>query len=382
MRRAAEAEHRPILRDEHAYVAHPHIIRTGGELLLVCNWAPRRPFVLHPPEDPLYLNLLLRSADEGRTWSAPVPAPAYGWNGVECAGLTDLGQGRVLLNQWRFDWMTLPAAQALADRSGLVLPDQLVARHLASGEHEDVASLAGAADRLLPWARGPGSSWVHRSDDGGRTWAHSVQVDTAPFVGGYGMRGGVVLPDGAILLPLGDIPDYRRVFVVRSEDAGASWSAAMPIAAMADRLFEEPAPLLLRSGRVLVLLRENQSKSLWQVWSDDGGSTWSEPVPTGIDGYPAHLCQLPDGRLLCTYGFRRPPFAIRAVLSTDDGASWPEQGTIEIRSGLPNRDLGYPCTVCGTEGLISIYYTKDESGVTGIHGTGWRMPEDSTRGSP
>ena len=46
-------------------------------------------------------------------------------------------------------------------------------------------------------------------------------------------------------------------------------------------------------------------------------------------------------------------------------ASWPEQGTIEIRSGLPNRDLGYPCTVCGMEGLISIYYTKDGSGVTG-----------------
>ena len=58
----------------------------------VCNWAPRRPFVLHPPEDPLYLNLLLRSADEGRTWSAPVVAPAYGWSGVECAGLTDSGR--------------------------------------------------------------------------------------------------------------------------------------------------------------------------------------------------------------------------------------------------------------------------------------------------
>ena len=71
MRPAADAEHRVVLRDEHGYLAHPHLIRAGNELLLVCNWAPRRPFVLHPPEDPLYLNLLLRSADEGRTWSAP-----------------------------------------------------------------------------------------------------------------------------------------------------------------------------------------------------------------------------------------------------------------------------------------------------------------------
>ena len=50
----------------------------------------------------MYLNLLLRSADEGLTWSAPVVVPDYGWSGVECAGLTDLGRGRVMLNQWRF----------------------------------------------------------------------------------------------------------------------------------------------------------------------------------------------------------------------------------------------------------------------------------------
>ena len=61
------AAHSVILRDEHGYCAHPHLIpAANGDLLVVCNWAPRRPFVLHPPEDPLYLNLLLRSPDEGR----------------------------------------------------------------------------------------------------------------------------------------------------------------------------------------------------------------------------------------------------------------------------------------------------------------------------
>ena len=128
---------------------------------MVCNWAPRRPFVLHPPEDPLYLNLLLRSADEGRSWSAPVVAPAYGWNGVECAGLTDLGDGRVLLNQWRFDWLTLPAARARADQAGLAYPGRLVAAHAASSEHEDAGMTVAAAERLLPWVRGAGRTWVH-----------------------------------------------------------------------------------------------------------------------------------------------------------------------------------------------------------------------------
>ena len=375
MRAAAAAEHGIVLRDEHGYCAHPHLVRAGGELLAVCNWVPRRRFVLHPPEDPLYLNLLLRSADEGRSWSAPVVAPAYGWSGVECAGLTDLGGGRVLLNQWRFDWLTLDAARARGDRTGIAFPAQLLGAHLASAEHEDAGLEPSEADLLMPWARAPGRAWLHRSEDGGRTWTGSGELDTAPFVGGYGMRGGVVLPDGAVVLPLCDVPDYRRVFALRSADGGLSWSPAIPVADLPGRCFEEPAPLLLPSGRILLLLRENVGRSLWRSWSDDGGRSWAEPVPTGIDGYPAHLCGLQDGRILCTYGFRRPPFAIRAVLSETGGQSWLAAEPIEIRSGLPGRDLGYPCTAVTAAGLLTVYYARAEDGCTCIFSTRWRLPE-------
>lgn len=376
MRPVAEAEHGVVLRDEHAYVAHPHLIRNGrGELLLVCNWAPRRAFVLHPPEDPLYLNLLLRSGDDGLTWSPPAVAPAYGWNGVECAGLTDLGGGRVLLNQWRFAWHTLDAARGLQGRDGLALPEQLAVAHLASGEHEPGPLTVAAAEHLMPWARGPGRAWVHRSDDGGRTWAGGVELDTAPLAGGYGMRGGVVLPDGALLLPLGDAPGYRAVHAFRSTDGGQGWRHLAPAAERPGRRFEEPAPLLLASGRVLLLLRENRSKSLWRTWSDDGGASWAEPEPAGIDGYPAHLCRLPDGRLLCSFGFRRAPFAIRAALSEDQGRTWPSGAIRDVRSGLPGRDLGYPCTLpCADGRLLSVYHARDGQGVTGVHATRWRLP--------
>jgi hypothetical protein len=371
VRPAADIEHRLVLNDEHGYLAHPHLIRSGGELVLVCNWAPRRSFVLHPPEDPLYLNLILRSADEGRTWSAQVVAPAYGWNGVECAGLTDLGNGRVLLNQWRFGWLTLPQARRCADPTGIVFPEQLAAAHLRSSEHDDAGLTVADAERLMPWARGPGRAWVHLSDDGGRTWTASVELRTDPFVGGYGMRGGTTLADGTIVLPLGDIPDYRQVFVLRSEDGGGTWSQPISAAALPGRWFEEPAPLLLPSGRLLLLLRENRSKTLWQTWSDDGGSSWANPMPAGIDGYPAHLCSLPDGRILCTYGFRRPPYAIRAALSADSGVTWPEQ--LEIRSGLPGKDLGYPCTVTAGGHMLTVYYGRDEFGSTCILATAWAL---------
>ncbi|MCX8102124.1 MAG: glycoside hydrolase [Geminicoccaceae bacterium] len=226
----------------------------------------------------------------------------------------------------------------------------------------------------MPWARSPGRAFLHRSADGGRSWIETLALDTAPYTGGYGLRGGVVLGDDTILLPLCDCPAYRRVFALRSTDGGRSWSRPIPIACDPARRFEEPAPLLLEDGRVLLLLRENASRTLWRVESVDGGLSWSPPEPTGIDGYPAHLCRLADGRLLCSYGFRRPPFAIRAAISEDEGRSWRSDAPLEIASGLGSKDMGYPCTLPRADGtLLTVFYARDNEGVTFVRGRIWRL---------
>ena len=368
-----EPEHRIVWRDPFAYSAHPHaVILPTGEWLLVFNQAPRRAVILHPPQDPFFANFIMRSRDRGRSWSAPEIAPDFGWQGVECAGLTALPDGRVLLNQWRFRWHPLSAACGRPDRDTLTFPAAL-ARHLdLSGE---LAGTGGAApERLMPWARDGGTAWVHLSDDGGASWPIQVPIATAPFVGGYGMRGAVRLPDGRLMLPLCDIPAYERVFVVHSADRGASWSAPVLAAALRGRLFEEPCALVLPSGRILMLLRENRSRRLWQVVSDDGGWSWSRPVATPIDGYPAHLLLLPDRRILCTYGHRKPDFSIRAAIS-EDGSDWSSEPTLVIRGALPNKDLGYPVTLPAPDGsLTTIYYAHDPEGVTCIQSTSFRLP--------
>ncbi|WP_158554781.1 sialidase family protein [Methylovirgula sp. 4M-Z18] len=360
------SERRALHCETFAYCAHPHLaVAADGTFLLVFNRAPRRSITLHPPQDPEYRNVLMRSSDEGRSWSAPAVVPDYDWSGVECAGLTALRDGRILLNQWRFEWLPLPLARAI-ERHDLVMPDALMRDLVVSPELDVFAAGGEAAHQACSSARGGGVCAVHCSDDGGRSFCHTARIDIAPFSGGYGMRGAIELPDGDILLPLSDVPHYRTVFTVRSSDRGARWSKPQLIAKGAGHAFEEPAGLLLPSGRVLVILRDNVSRVLHSIASDDHGANWSAPVPTGIEAYPAHLLALPSGVIACAAGRRAAPFGIVLHLSDDDGHSWGPPLT--LIDDLPTKDLGYPTLARRANGeLFVVYYARDAEGVTGIH---------------
>lgn len=373
-------DHITVHRDPFAYSAHPHLVAAAADdWLLVFTQTRRRAGVLHPPQDPLYCNMLVRSSDQGRTWSQPSVVPDFGWQGVECAGLTVLKTGAVLLNQWRFGWHTLAHAEAHLERGDYVRPEALMGSGAMAAELSDWTPDQAGLAALYPWARTGGSTWVHRSTDGGRTFSASTRIDTAPFSGGYGMRGGVEV-DGEIVLPLCDVPNYRAVFTVRSRDSGATWSAASLVAAGDGHEFEEPAPLLLKSGRIVMLLRDNLSRILHVVFSDDGGAGWSAPAPTGIADYPAQMVELGDGRVVCVAGRRRAPYGITLYVSEDGGLNWSADRPLFVRADLPNRDLGYPTVALRTDGSLFVaYYAQDGAGVTGIEASvlpaGWDGPD-------
>ena len=373
---APSARHEVLFKDAFSYCAHPHTVRTAnGDLLVVFNCAPRRPFILHPPEDPLYRNVMMRSSDDGETWSEPEVVPGYDWSGTECAGLTTLRNGAVLLNQWRFHWLPLGLAKRLKSSQQLAFPDTFMRGWLASPEHDTGPYQGIAPERLAPWARGGGETWVHLSDDDGRSFPRSVRIDTTPFSGGYGMRGACELANGDILLPLSDVPNWEVVFTVRSRDGGLTWDKPAKCAEQPGSQFEEPSLVETAPGRLLMVLRDNGSRYLHIVTSGDSGQSWSTPRRLPVEGYPAHLLPLSDGRLLLTYGWRRPDYGIRAVYSSDNGATWDIQNTVRIRGGMPNRNLGYPVAVPTRDGqMLAIYYGECGDGVTSILGTWWRMP--------
>lgn len=357
-----------ILRDEHRYIAHPHLAAlASGEWLLVANRGPRRAITMHPPQDPEFTNILLRSSDEGRSWSEPCIVPAYGCTGTECAGLTALPDGGVLLNQMRFRWYPASAMPGLEMEPLLATPDELKRGLAASSEIETPGIASIAANALMPWARGGCEAEVYRSDDGGRMFQSTSRLDTGAYSGGYGMRGAMVLPGGDLLLPLSDAPHYAQIFTLRSRDGGRTWGAPQQVASVAGQMFEEPAPFVFPDGELLMLLRENVSRTLFAVRSSDSGFSWSQPSPTGIACYPAHVVALPNGRIAAVTGRRDPPYGILAWLSSDKGHHFDLAAPIWVRSGLPNKDLGYPTAALRSDGSLFVaYYYRDTFGVTGL----------------
>lgn len=361
--------HDVIHRDAGCYSAHPHLgVAADGTWLLVFTQAPRRSVVLHPPLDPAFRNMMMMSHDEGRTWTVPKAVPGDEWTGMECAGLTPLVDGTVLLNQWQFGWVD-PEIDP-AGNNDLVTPQALARLHAASPEfvglHAD--ELPGDLLALFPKARSGGRCWVHRTSGPDMPFGQTVEIDTRPYAGGYGMRGGLELGNGEILLPLSDVPHYRTVFTVLSSDGGRTWGEPVTVASDEGCEFEEPAPALLPDGRIFMVLRENVSRVLHSVWSTDNGRTWSVRQPIGIEDYPADLVVLHDGRLAMVAGRRRPQFGIALYLSEDGGETW--QAPIAIRDDLPDRDLGYPSLAQRSDGdLFVAYYGRDHDGVTAILST-------------
>ena len=72
-------------------------------------------------------------------------------------------------------------------------------------------------------------------------------------------------------------------------------------------------------------------------------------------GAPGDLTRMRDGRIACVYGYRLPPFGLRARLSEDGGRTWGRE--IVLRDDGGSWDLGYPRVIEHEPGrLLCVYY--------------------------
>lgn len=199
-------------------------------------------------------------------------------------------------------------------------------------------------------------TWMLRSRDGGMTWSAAYRVPVNSPHGPVAASGGRLLYAGKKLWDPG-----TPVGFCESTDDGITWRWISNIPARpGDNVAEyhELHAVEAADGRIIVHIRNhnpvNERETL-QCESSDGGRTWTVPHPIGVWGLPSHLLRLHDGRLLMTYGYRRPPFGNQARISEDHGRTW--SAPLVISDDGAGSDLGYSSTAeIGGGQFVTVWY--------------------------
>ncbi len=345
---------KPYLRAIHAW--HPSLVALpGGELLASFDLA-------QAVESMDYRTWLSRSADGGRTWSAPTRLcedpvqPA-----THTLRLSLLSQNRVVAMGTRFH--RADSEEGLVNRSnhGFVPMDVILTE----------------------------------SRDGGRAWT-APRVIVPPCEGpGFEVCHPVVeLADGRWLWPTstlagwdGEAPGGIRCVAFVSHDGGRTWPDTIEI-------FADPA------GKVtyweVSLLQLGDGRLVSTIWAVDratgaalpslfsmsrDGKNFLSPQPTGFLAQTAKIHALGGNRLLCAYRRDDRP-GLWARFVTLDGEEWINGGEIPLwqgaASGMTGRQItdelsalrfGYPTMVSLSphEVLLAFWYAADgDSGIRWI----------------
>ncbi len=279
--------------------------------------------------------------------------------------LLRLSSGRILLSG--FSWYPFPAAFAPAVRVG--------ARFL-----RDNADRPGLC--YVFWG-----AFTRHTDDEGLTWTDhnylppipgspDIVPHKRPACGGA-TRGRPVEADGEVLLgvydagPADDRAYAASVFV--SEDDGETWAYRATAAHDPGEKVAMGEPALHRcpSGRIVCFIRStNLEDHLVTAESTDNGRTWSPWRRRDVVGHPYTPVPLPDGRVLVLYGYRHPPFGIRARLAGGDCEDLDGAPEFVLRDDGLGADLGYPWgTVLGDGKVLAVYYIYGPDGVRHIAGS-------------
>ncbi len=367
---------RVICKQPGRYIGWPTIGRLpDGELLAVFS-GDRDAHV-----DPFGKTQLVRSADNGATWSPPATINNTPLDDRD-AGICVCRDGTVIVS-----WFT----SHYTDEKYLAMcrNDEEHAWRAAYLKSFDPADIGRWAGEALENGRYRLGHWIRRSTDGARTWEAPVRVPpTTP-------HGPIELADSRLLF-VGIETNHGRtesrgnILAAESRDKGLTWSVIGRIT-MFPRYpgsdpagyayFCEPHVTEVAPGRLVAMARYEEMPRgpergrLWQFDSADGGHTWTEPRELPILGKPPHLITLRDGRVLVTYGYRHAPFGQRACLSRDGGRTWDYDREIVLLDDAPSGDLGYPASVeLADSSILTVYYQQEHAGEkTCLMATHWRI---------
>ncbi|HAA52377.1 MAG TPA: hypothetical protein DCE43_21860 [Planctomycetaceae bacterium] len=235
------------------------------------------------------------------------------------------------------------------------------------------------------------SAGISRSTDSGKTWSTwTFPKKIVPGTGRLGLgecHGPIELDDGTLAMHL-----YRVVggyqwnaYLIRSTDDGKTWGDPTQVPTRTDsdeisyeyiadkkRIFGVTRSSAAQIRRVKEFadqvpggknapLGSEAGDAAFQFHSDDGGRTWTDPIPTGLgvlQAAGAYPLKLADGRMLLLYGNRQFPYGTQVVGSHDNGKTWALDQPILLSWHSWSGYCGHPRSVQLRDGtIVTGYYT-------------------------
>jgi hypothetical protein len=318
---------------------------------------------------------MLTSEDAGKTWGKDPQVFDFGV--ITNPNLTLLRDGTVLYAthaDWLIDKRTFDQLVTDPRNQGMVLyiddRTQLDLLRLANGKLRTAGK-----DLLWSTYSAHAGAYVRHSSDQGRTWGPYFWV--SPIEGvppilpgmpspGYIRNPAFVLDDGSLVIPIysSSTGAGETVYLMESPDGGMRWKLRGVIGHPQSGIgFNETVLYQCMSGKLVAFMRtSNADGFLYTASSQDGGRTWSSPRKENLWGHPFTVVRMPSGRAMVAYGYRRPPFGIRARLLDAECERIGDAEELVVRSDGGTRDLGYPLATMLPDGtaLVAYYFNSKE----------------------
>ena len=211
--------------------------------------------------------------------------------------------------------------------------------------------------------------------------SYSLSIPDHALLMGTNLSSYLSRSDGLRIIALfGKINSFQKenqIFLLHSIDEGFSWQFIKPYdynLSFNEIGLGETALVEMGIDSILGVSRGSDG-FLYSFLSFNKGLNWTLPKKLPINGYPANLLNIGNNQILCTYGYRKNPIGIRALILNKNTLNITSEEFIIRDDGYGNPfDSGYPMTIqLKDNSFFSCYYITKSDNITHVAGTKWLL---------